>query len=60
MTEDAGEDVEKEEHSSIVGGIASLNSVYIALFLHLNQPLFLSQKEYLIRGRPRKGPRICL
>jgi hypothetical protein len=24
VTEDAGEDVEKEEHSSIVGGIASL------------------------------------
>ena len=24
MTADAGEDVEKEEHSSIVGGIASL------------------------------------
>jgi hypothetical protein len=23
MTEDAGEDVEKEEHSSIAGGIAS-------------------------------------
>ena len=24
MTADAGEDVEKEEHSSIVGGIASM------------------------------------
>lgn len=26
VTADAGEDVEKEEHSSIVGGIASLSS----------------------------------
>jgi hypothetical protein len=41
VTADAGEDVEKEEHSSVVGGIASLynysvNQYYILSCLSLN------------------------
>ena len=36
VTADAGKDVEKGEHSSIVGGIASL---YGEHFMHTNIPL---------------------
>jgi hypothetical protein len=39
VTADAGKDVEKEEHSSIVGGIASLYILYIQITLKSKKKL---------------------
>jgi hypothetical protein len=42
VTSDAGEDVEKEEHSSIVGGVASLNNYSGSLPFNLILLVYIS------------------